>query len=296
MLDFNFILKQLNDNKISKTDLKVIMKIYNINFKINKNMSIKDIIQKIKNSFIHIDNYSAGIRGRRKYMEDKYSTFKSETFFISCIFDGHGGDKCSNYFNDNFILNFLKTKTEDSNTKNNLLHVIKKLNTNFLEKKEMSGSTINIFYIDFIDKNIYNINLGDSRSIVGYDNKVKSISRDHKPELKSEQKYIIKNGGHVSNGRVQGVLAMSRAVGDKDIQKYINDTPNFFTLKLNKDIKFLLHATDGLFDVLTNKDIYKIIMKNLSKNLSAKEITEKLLKIAYDSNSQDNISISLILF
>lgn len=294
MLDFNFIISQLESDKITKSDLKTIMKIYNINFKVTKNMSVPDIIKKIKESFMTIDNYSAGIRGRRKYMEDKYSTLKTENFFISCIFDGHGGDKCSNYFNDNFILNFLKSK--DLNTKTSMLKVIKKLNTNFLEKKEMSGSTINIFYIDFINKVIYNINLGDSRSIVGYSKKVKSISHDHKPELKSEQKYIIRKGGHVSNGRVQGVLAMSRAVGDKDISKFINDTPNFFMLKLDKDIKFLLHATDGLFDVLSNKDIYTVVMTNLSKNLSAKEITEKLLKLAYDSKSQDNISISLILF
>ena len=61
---------------------------------------------------------------------------------------------------------------------------------------------------------IYCANAGDSRSVLQKGDKIVALSRDHKPELESESARIIAAGGEVRNGRVNGGLATSRAIGD----------------------------------------------------------------------------------
>lgn len=289
-----------NLSKLTKQELGGVIKLYNLDISQSeyKKSSKDDLIKIIKKKMNpKIEMMALGIKGRRNYMEDKYFIFNGGQFLLSCIFDGHGGDKCSTFFANNFLQHFLKHQRDSSNTKKNLIDTVKELNDIFInKKKDSSGSTVNVFYIDLLQNEIHNINLGDSRSIIGLDEKVKSMSRDHKPSLKSEQKYIQRQGGSVKNGRVQGVLAMSRAVGDKDISKYLNDTPNHFSYKLNKDVLFLLHASDGLFDVLTNKEVYSFVKKYLKEGKDTKSIISSLLKHAYDKGSSDNISVSVIIF
>lgn len=62
---------------------------------------------------------------------------------------------------------------------------------------------------------IFCSNSGDSRACLGYkDGKLKELSFDHKPENPIETKRVKAGGGFIEDGRVQGVIAVSRAIGD----------------------------------------------------------------------------------
>lgn len=62
---------------------------------------------------------------------------------------------------------------------------------------------------------IYCANAGDSRACLAtHDDKVVELSYDHKPENKDEMERIKAAGGFVDEGRVQGIIAVSRAIGD----------------------------------------------------------------------------------
>jgi serine/threonine protein phosphatase PrpC len=58
-------------------------------------------------------------------------------------------------------------------------------------------------------------NAGDSRTVISKrGGEPQALSKDHKPELELERKRIEAANGHVQNGRVNGTLAVSRALGD----------------------------------------------------------------------------------
>lgn len=74
--------------------------------------------------------------------------------------------------------------------------------------------------------NIYVGNLGDSRAVLAVENPRKEgemlavdMSIDMKPDLESEKKRIEQAGGQVIMGRVDGMLALSAAIGDKQYKK-----------------------------------------------------------------------------
>lgn len=69
------------------------------------------------------------------------------------------------------------------------------------------------------DNHIYVANAGDSRSIIGISGKAKPLSFDHKPTDEGEMNRIIKAGGFVEFGRVNGNLALSRAIGDFEFKQ-----------------------------------------------------------------------------
>lgn len=65
------------------------------------------------------------------------------------------------------------------------------------------------------DNTLYCSNSGDSRAVlVSRNGKVTELSHDHKPDEAGEMQRIRAAGGFVDDGRVQGIIAVSRAIGD----------------------------------------------------------------------------------
>lgn len=62
---------------------------------------------------------------------------------------------------------------------------------------------------------IYCSNSGDSRAVLATKaGKCIELSHDHKPDNDGELARVKAAGGFVEDGRVQGVIAVSRAIGD----------------------------------------------------------------------------------
>lgn len=71
-------------------------------------------------------------------------------------------------------------------------------------------------------------------------------------------------GGYVSEGRVNGSLNLSRALGDMDFkqskellpaEQMITAMPDVRTLKLQPGDEFLILACDGIWEMLTNQEV-----------------------------------------
>jgi len=86
----------------------------------------------------------------------------------------------------------------------------------YLEKNKLletfAGCTANVALL--YKTTLYVANAGDSRTILSRDGQPLMLSIDHKPDLVGEKTRIEKAGGFVSDGRVNGNLNLSRALGD----------------------------------------------------------------------------------
>lgn len=82
------------------------------------------------------------------------------------------------------------------------------------------------------------------------------LSRDHKPELQGEQERILKAGGFIHDGRVNGTLNLARAIGDKEFKRnkllpaeeqIVTAIPDINTIELSDDDEFIVLACDGIW-------------------------------------------------
>ena len=64
--------------------------------------------------------------------------------------------------------------------------------------------------------------MGDSRAVASVHGAVQELSFDHKPNVDSERARIQAAGGWVDLNRVNGNLALSRALGDYVFKKNVN--------------------------------------------------------------------------
>ncbi|XP_010457921.1 PREDICTED: protein phosphatase 2C 3 [Camelina sativa] len=99
-------------------------------------------------------------------------------------------------------------------------------------------------------------NCGDSRAVLCRNGKAVPLSTDHKPDRPDELDRIQEAGGRViywDGARVLGVLAMSRAIGDNYLKPYVTSEPEVTVTDRTEEDEFLILASDGLWDVVTNE-------------------------------------------
>ncbi len=95
------------------------------------------------------------------------------------------------------------------------------------------------------------------------------LSVDHKPYTPSEQARIEAAGGTVSMKRVNGDLAVSRALGDfvykhsRELpaeRQQVSPEPEFIVKERSAEDQFLILACDGIWDVMSNEDVARNVL------------------------------------
>ncbi|KAD6454796.1 hypothetical protein E3N88_09502 [Mikania micrantha] len=136
--------------------------------------------------------------------------------------------------------------------------------------------------------------------------------RDHaccyflQPHREDELLRIEEQDGKVINwngARVFGVLAMSRAIGDRYLRPWIIPVPEIsFTTRTDED-ECLIIASDGLWDVMSNNEVGELARQILrhrrwyaaaGEATAAQTVADSLTEIAVGRNSSDNISVIVV--
>jgi protein phosphatase PTC1 len=95
---------------------------------------------------------------------------------------------------------------------------------------------------------LYSANAGDARGVLCRAGKAVRLTYDHKGSDKQEAKRITDAGGFVMSGRVNGVLAVTRALGDSSMKEFVVGAPYTTETELCEEDEFLILACDGVRD------------------------------------------------
>jgi serine/threonine protein phosphatase PrpC len=141
-------------------------------------------------------------------------------------------------------------------------------------------------------------NAGDSRAVLSRGGRAVGLSRQHTAELLDERARIEAAGGKVvSRGgswRVgDAALQVTRALGDFDLKASdgVTAEPEVVEVPLQEEDQFLILASDGLWDVVSDQEAVGLVMDTVKDpSLCAK----RLVLEAMSRSSQDNVSIAII--
>lgn len=183
---------------------------------------------------------------------------------LFAVFDGHGGKNVSQFCELNFKKIFMgQPDFKKGNFKEALRKTFFDLDEIVGEKTygDQEGCTSVVTF--FNDSHIWTANAGDSRAVLARSDGVQALSEDHKPDNEIEVKRITKAGHSVEISRVDGSLALSRAIGDfqfKDQKQLpaeeqaVTCDPDITEFKRSKTDQFIIIACDGIWDCLTNQE------------------------------------------
>ena len=259
-----------------------------------------------------------GEDGFTKVNQDSFLVLETEynlkDFNIFCVMDGHGvnGHLVSRYVMKYINLFFKNNKKMNSSNNNEDAvyyrlkkgdcHILKRLFRHAerdLDKKSaidanFSGTTC--VMVLQIGERILCSNIGDSRAImVKTGNVIVPLSIDQKPNDPEESKRIIQNGGEISQyeedgeksgpyrvwkkGEVYPGIAMSRSVGDFVATTLgVIPEPKFIEEKIDNDCKFIVIASDGVWEFLENERVAEIVWpyyKNDDPDGACKELIKE---------------------
>mmetsp|Transcript_14229 Transcript_14229/g.42889 ORF Transcript_14229/g.42889 Transcript_14229/m.42889 type:complete len:295 (-) Transcript_14229:240-1124(-) len=163
-----------------------------------------------------------------------------------------------------------------------------------------SGSTCLVTLL--CGRELYLANVGDSRGFLCRSGQVDKMVGIHSPSDESEKERVKAAGGMVlkvyGSWRVNGTFAVSRSVGDPSAAELVIAEPALAHLSLCAGDHFLVLATDGLWDVVSEQqaavEVYRWLLA-VEEEEDDEDITQILYDMAVEGRSADNITIVVVL-
>lgn len=155
---------------------------------------------------------------------------------------------------------------------------------------------------------LYTANVGDARIILCRSGKALRLSYDHKGSDENEGKRITNAGGLILNNRVNGVLAVTRALGDSYMKDLVTGHPYTTETVIQPDMdEFVIIACDGvslgpfeaiqlsltsaqLWDVCSDQEAVDLV-RNIQDPTAASKL---LVEHALARFSTDNLSCMIV--
>ena len=183
-------------------------------------------------------------------------------------------------FNDNE--NNLQITKNPSNSSSNM----GKTSLEHLVASEM-GTTANIMLI----KNgiIYIANVGDSLSVMYKHKKAYNLNREHQTIIESEKERVIKSGAKIIGYRINGMLNLTRAIGDlkfktnsnlKRHEQSVISLPEITKIEDTDGIDFIIMGCDGVWDCVKRQLVCEFVDRQIRENPDQK--LSEILKVIFD--------------
>ncbi|KZV22526.1 hypothetical protein F511_09048 [Dorcoceras hygrometricum] len=136
----------------------------------------------------------------------------------------------------------------------------------------------------------------------------KELTNDHHPDRDDERSRVESAGGHITTwagvARVNGQLAVSRAIGDIPFKSYgvisVPEVTDWQPLTANDS--YVIAASDGVFEKLSPQDICDILWEPLSQVTVPREpvsscsisLADCIVNTAFERGSADNLAATTL--
>jgi serine/threonine protein phosphatase PrpC len=256
---------------------------------------------------------TVGMQGWRNTMEDahavEFNLVPGVHFFA--VFDGHGGIdsalRASDIFSDQLKKNakFIAGRYEEA-LRETFLTVDEDVCRAQAQTGKNSGTTAVVVLVT--STHVFCGNVGDSRAVLCRGSKAVDLSEDHKPTLKREHDRVLSVGGQIINGRVRGMLAMTRALGDSMFKRadfpperqVVTAVPDVTVTELvDSDVAIIL-ACDGIWDCITSQEVCQFFIEENNEHddwaLMCEHLCEILVAPALHQFGTDNMTVLAVRF
>jgi serine/threonine protein phosphatase PrpC len=239
--------------------------------------------------------------GFRTEMEDEHAIYDNEEIqlFSAEIYDGHGGRRPARVAAEMLTPAFIHASTMEMKkpagerrTQADLLRQAYLEVDAYIVKQGLEAGTCAVQLYIMCDRFIA-ANAGDSRAVIGTAEGALVLTRDHKPDDAPELARIESLGGIVASfgvPRVQGILAISRALGDACLKPYVSPEPRICEGVLGKENDRAVLACDGIWDVLSPEAVIAAA-RNYDDPVKA---AQGIGKMAMDAGTGDNITVIVL--
>ncbi|XP_065595361.1 protein phosphatase 1F [Cyrtonyx montezumae] len=250
------------------------------------------------------------IRNARRRMEDRHVVLTefNQLFGLAdgidrayfAIFDGHGGVDAANYSATHLHVNVGLHEEIVKNPAEALKCSFQKTDEMFLlkaKRERLRSGTTGVSAL-IVGNKLHIAWLGDSQVMLVQQGNAVTLMEPHKPEREDERARIEALGGCVTFmdcWRVNGTLAVSRAIGDVCQKPYISGDADGDSFDLTGSEDYLLLACDGFFDAIKPYEVVDLVLDHLmqTKGVGLKA-AERLVAAAKENGSNDNITVLVV--
>lgn len=263
----------------------------------------------------HLNVGCCGMQGWRKSMEDAHvaqlNLEGDRTQALFGVFDGHNGHLVAKYAGAHIVDTLVSThaygdKAYDAAFVETFEKLDSTLDANQELRNEGGCTAVSVL---LTASQVICANAGDSRAVLCRNGTALPLSSDHKPSLAAEIARIEKAGGCVQNNRVNGTLALSRAIGDFEFkentelpwdQQMITALPDITINEIGSGDSFIVLACDGVWDVLSNQQCCDAIKDGLQQTqgdvgLVCEMVLDRCLAKEAPGIGCDNMTIIIVV-
>mmetsp|Transcript_2834 Transcript_2834/g.3164 ORF Transcript_2834/g.3164 Transcript_2834/m.3164 type:complete len:363 (+) Transcript_2834:61-1149(+) len=144
---------------------------------------------------------------------------------------------------------------------------------------------------------LYTSNVGDLRIVLYRNGKSYRLTYDHKATDSNEVNRIRDSGGLIMKNRVNGVLAVTRSLGDSYMKDLVIGNPFTTATKITDEDEFMILACDGVWDVISDIKACQFVAEAFKKDGNDPQLAaKKLCQLAMDNATTDNVTVMIVKF
>jgi len=251
-------------------------------------------------------------KGPRPANEDEYTIVEhvneyvgldkdSDRFSFFGAYDGHCGKYTSLFIRSQIhhkVCKHPKFPNDIDKAIHESILEIDRLANDIQERDEFAcGSTALAVWVRNNEELIVG-NVGDCRGFICRGGKPIEIANPHHPNREDEKQRIESGGGAVIKRgawRVNGILAVSRSIGDNNLKKFVIPDPEVTKFSILPEDEFVIIASDGLWDVIKPEEMINIVHETC-KTQGRKYVCQVLCDEALRKDTKDNITVVVLFF